>query len=1220
MAINIGGINVKSVSERLRDRQKLLQDRKDVSIDTEATPITDEQFYTGVDRGDIGITEGRTFEDITEVQAQPKQIVPGLKDIDKQFETTTEEGEGGLPFDVLSNQIKKAGGILKTTETGEQVFDQSKKAAYEAMGQAIEKDESLYDQTTPDLFDTSSPDVLKDRLQNTKSVEPPVSTIDDVSSFIDNGILVQDEFDRTALPFFNNQTNESETILNILSNSNLIDTNTKRISPNLANNMLKSILEVMRDLINKEDELVTKPELMLAQNELTAQKYKSMRDKVKKVSLQNKLIDASDLRKGLFTRVLNSVVENPKALGIEGAPGAQTGFGGFGETLSPNIVSAGDAILFQTLSNLGWIQKIPKENNKELGIEDDMIVISEKGEMVFQNNRSILDDILSRDITFRSKVPGLDIPSRARFAGERKRGAVSQTNRMSYNTYIEDTVKQLLKSMPLTVVDERYNMANQLIDSVIITDDGETVLGFKEEGTPGRRWSKGDAAKTLGLDEAHWMKAFNHAKKLLPVERAEQQANLVMIREAKKLLKLKKYAAEETNGGVYYNKQFHASSVGRYFIRNTDINSQLNKVARMFVGNAVAITLDPNKDTKTDTYKGWAYIIGKNILPPSSRMYESKMTGLGAQRTEDLTYNTILNTSLSILSNPNDPIYLNWVAKGKKLKEAYEASKQEPQTLQQFKERIGQELFNELFDPEGNGMAGEWGYPYQSYMDVYDFDVARKNGTAFKAKSQTQHDGKQNGIAIQAMQFGRRDILQLIGAMYTTGNVVTPFGDIRDRFLEKLDLGIKVAFTTDQDRLAYWLSFRDKLLEDKSALKNFGKELSKTPLMETSYAKYEGFNEETAINFIDKNPQIFEGLIMANAKGYGRDDMISDLNDVITETLRETLNLRNQKIFKEAGYMWAKLGVTPKMKGPLGTDIYMGSYDYKPMIDPLTGQAKTVEVATPEGSVFIPLTKRYSTGSAKSKKRKLIRVKNQDGYSEWKREDDSNRRFGQEVANQLPVLTVQQIDAAIMAKTIYKANIDALNRRSPAFVIPIHDAIITDASSVKLYHSTINQQFREVNMSYSIGKEILKGIDNAFENVTKTLMDNPKGKQLMNNDSRYRAVHDELVRIKFELEQMQTQTAEERGVGTGRPRGRKYKKPINLTPTTKRNILAIAENEGWKADGTGSITNEGLATILEIFYKQTNLRSSLENLAAEAKASRKKLYNQLLKTIMYQYN
>jgi hypothetical protein len=54
-------------------------------------------------------------------------------------------------------------------------------------------------------------------------------------------------------------------------------------------------------------------------------------------------------------------------------------------------------------------------------------------------------------------------------------------------------------------------------------------------------------------------------------------------------------------------------------------------------------------------------------------------------------------------------------------------------------------------------------------------------------------------------------------------------------------------------------------------------------------------------------------------------------------------------------------------------------------------------------------------------------------------------RFGQLVANQLPVLTVQQIDAAIMARTIDAVNKNFYNKRKfePAkFVIPVHVAIL----------------------------------------------------------------------------------------------------------------------------------------------------------------------------------
>jgi hypothetical protein len=534
-------------------------------------------------------------------------------------------------------------------------------------------------------------------------------------------------------------------------------------------------------------------------------------------------------------------------------------------------------------------------------------------------------------------------------------------------------------------------------------------------------------------------------------------------------------------------------------------------------------------------------------------------------------------------------------------------------------------LFEELFDSKGSGNAGDWGYPYQSYMDVYDFDVARKNNTSFKAKSQTQHDGKQNGIAIQAMQFGRKDILSLVGAMYSADkNVVVPFGDIRDRFLERMEAGTATAFATDEARLEYWNGFRNLLLSDKykGSLKKFGKELSKTPLMETSYAKYEGFNEATAINFIDDNQEIFQQLEMPG-KDYTRDDMIADLNDIITETLRETLNLRNQRILKEAGYMWAMLGVTPKLKGPMGTDIYLGSYEYKPyeQIDPDTGIQRSITFATNEGEVVIPLTKRYSTGSAQSRKLKIIREKDENGLFGWRREERSEKRYGQEVANQLPVLTVQQIDAAIMAKTIFNANRDTFGYRNPHFMIPVHDAIITDASSVKLYHSTINQQFREVNQSYSIAKEVLKGIDSAYDKKQKELRDNPTATVKMDFDSKYRAVHDQLVRFKKEIDEDKVKTSEEKAEdrktsGTGR----NPKKVLMVTMNTKQRIVALATNMGWKEDGSGYISNKTLGYLLEMFYKEIPLRTLLDDMHTLSMSSRRKLYNKLLKTILYQYN
>ena len=87
---------------------------------------------------------------------------------------------------------------------------------------------------------------------------------------------------------------------------------------------------------------------------------------------------------------------------------------------------------------------------------------------------------------------------------------------------------------------------------------------------------------------------------------------------------------------------------------------------------------------------------------------------------------------------------------------------------------------NKIFDSEDSGNAGEWGYPLQSYLDMYEFEKARKLGTSFKPKAQAQHDGKQNGIAIQAMQYGRENILQRTGVLYANEDNVIPFGDSND--------------------------------------------------------------------------------------------------------------------------------------------------------------------------------------------------------------------------------------------------------------------------------------------------------------------------------------------------------------------------------------------------------------------------------------------------------
>ena len=88
---------------------------------------------------------------------------------------------------------------------------------------------------------------------------------------------------------------------------------------------------------------------------------------------------------------------------------------------------------------------------------------------------------------------------------------------------------------------------------------------------------------------------------------------------------------------------------------------------------------------------------------------------------------------------------------------------------------------------------------------------------------------------------------------------------------------------------------------------------------------------------------------------YTRDDMIGDLNSVITETLREMLNLKEQQIVKVAGEMWAMLGVDASLRGPLGNTIYMGSFERQAQLD-TNGKAITVPINLAEGVVAVSYT------------------------------------------------------------------------------------------------------------------------------------------------------------------------------------------------------------------------------------------------------------------------
>jgi hypothetical protein len=267
--------------------------------------------------------------------------------------------------------------------------------------------------------------------------------------------------------------------------------------------------------------------------------------------------------------------------------------------------------------------------------------------------------------------------------------------------------------------------------------------------------------------------------------------------------------------------------------------------------------------------------------------------------------------------------------------------------------------------------------------------------------------------------------------------------------------------------------------------------LSKTPLMEVSYGKSPQYNEETVISFLDSKygSIVTDSIATSDVSNYERREIINDLNKLIEATLHESINIRQQKATQALGLVWSMLGQTPSYKGPLGTNIFLGSTEFQ-------GTGRSVPIPTPQGVIQQELMVSKATGSARSKRKMGLNKET----SMWERQEPS--RFGQEVSNQLPVISVQQIDGAIMAKTINDIN---KGRKEALFMLPVHDAIITDASSVDQYHARINKNFVKVNSDYNLAKNIRMGFDLGEQKFLSSIDD--KQTYLVSEESKYRAMH-----------------------------------------------------------------------------------------------------------------
>jgi len=285
------------------------------------------------------------------------------------------------------------------------------------------------------------------------------------------------------------------------------------------------------------------------------------------------------------------------------------------------------------------------------------------------------------------------------------------------------------------------------------------------------------------------------------------------------------------------------------------------------------------------------------------------------------------------------------------------------------------------------------------------------------------------------------------------------------------------------------------------------------------------------------------------------------------------------------------LGVPLGIRGPSGNMIYMGSTEqFK------TG--KTISVNTGVEVVELDMYEPRVTGSAKMNN--LRKVKNPDGNWELQQAGD----FGQEVANQLPVLPIQQIDAAVMVQSLLDINRSAVeNGNPPLFVIPVHDAIITDASSVKQYHAAMNRNFVELNKRYSLTKAIYTGLERskalAFAKINDSEM------YQLNNDSVYRAVHGELLNLLEQKTSGISKVIDEDGIESRVRR--------KLTANNEELLRIATEKAGgyWNADGTGSISGNKLKELITLMFKRDRIFAILQELHKRSESERSKIFKEI---------
>jgi len=1175
-----------------------------ISTATEQAGATTTPLLAAKDQG--AMPESTVYEPInietpTSVTPTTDLNVPTAKNLELEG---VEEKTGDVP---IIQELAKLGGFL--TPENQQYVEAStlagKQATQEAINVERERQSARATRSTPNLMGAETTrdfrEILSSEIGEDADGTPPklFSSEETVDNVIGRGRLVNNALLSRATPILSADPNANPLAAKVQGfiGNNLWDAQQQTFKSSVGTAAAISFLELARDIANKKDDATD----------------------FSQAEVDNDSFSPDMVKERIAKKVINKLFDNPN-VGAE--QNQRLDYGGAAELVDPEIMSALEPLFYESFVEQGFfkVQDL-NEFDPTTDLVENQLTLSDTGQQFLNENQILLDDLQPDQ---RVDVSSLPVFVEAYGGRERELGdkakPISKKGKSSRNTAFEDSVKLKLGFMPMRIDKDGLTYAQMMLEDTLTPMsefDGSAGVTFnqkrfvfKQPSKGGFFFSEGEFAKTLGLDFSKWMEAKETALKRYGSEevgKANDQADKVMRMRARAIMRTIEDAIKNKDK-AFYNKWMHSSSVGRYFVLNTVLNPQTDKLARSMVVSAEKLLVDLNNPLKGRDKRrldNWKYIIGKNLLDPDIKNNYNKTGGL---RTEDMQWNAIVRLSNEVFNNPNGDTYQQWLRTGRELREAFNSN-----DINKLK------AITRDGNPHAKAMKknGEWSYKMQSYIDFANFHDAKQKPSGqpayFEMRATTQHDGKQNGIAIQAMQSGKQEMLELVGMMYNADSEsVIPQGDIRDSFLKKAIDSTSTVFAENETKIKFWDAVLDQIKKTRGPDRaELIKALSKTPLMESSYGKPKEFHIETAIEFIRSE----EGRLLiqkataqvpgiSNIDDYFDYQVYSDLNNLIGESLSQTLDLNKQRMYKQAGQLWAMFGADVRLRGPLGTYIYMGTNEHFK-----TGQ--TIEIPTPEGTTkLVDLTRSEYTAS--SGKRKTTRRYN---FETNQYEVTNRSKFGQLVANQLPVLTVQQIDAAIMARTI-----DAVNKsftkgaakagfERPKFMIPVHDAIITNADAVDVYHREINNQFRKVNQEYSISKAVYQGLQESYSKFKKMIDANPGKVVELSYDSKYRAVHDYLVGIEDKINKRRGEVITATGTEPG---------DVAIS-NFDQSILNLAREGGnWSREG-GEISFKNLGRIVEKIEKKLNPIAAIKNRHQQIEANKPFIWK-MLSAMGYQYN